>query len=118
MLRERAVRSILVEDVAGLSPRAKAEPGDDDALEAAADRALDKAVRRGVLVIALDWVAIATLFVLRELDLRFLDLGPTEDAVFTLGVLAVAVHSGFRLGQVEKLRAVVRACRDLAERRG
>ncbi len=114
MWRQRAVRSMLIEDVAGLRPRA-AEKG-DDAAAGAAERALDKAIRRGVLVVALDWIAIAILFLVRDLDFRFLDLGPTEDAVFTLGVLAVAAHSGFRLGQLEKLRAVARACRDLAER--
>ncbi len=116
MWRERAVRSILVEDVAGLRPRADAEAGEESDRAATDGRALDKAMRRSVLVVALDWIAIAVLFVLRDLDLRFLDLGPTEDAVFTLGVLAVAAHSGFRLGQLEKLRAVARACRELAGR--
>ncbi len=120
MWRERAVRSILVEDVAGLRPRAPAAQGDPDPgnadSAAAGERALAKAVRRSVIVVALDWIAIAILFVVRDLDFRFLDLGPTEDAIFTLGVLAVAAHSGFRLGQLEKLRAVARACRELAER--
>jgi hypothetical protein len=120
MWRTRAVRSLLA-DVAGLRHLRGGEPeddgdegraGDPDAVEAAAQRAR----RRAWFVIALDWAAILVLVLLHHHETPFLVLDRSEQAVFTLAILAVAVHSGFRLGQAEKYAAVARASRELAER--
>jgi hypothetical protein len=77
--------------------------------------ALDRAHRRGVLVAALDAAAIVVLLLLREGD-RFLVLGRTEEAIFSLGVLVVAVHLGFRLAQVLTVATVRRLHQELSER--
>lgn len=78
-------------------------------------QALDRAHRRGALVAALDAAAIVVLLLLREGD-RFLVLGRTEEAIFSLGVLVVAVHLGFRLSQVLTVATVRRLHDELAER--
>jgi hypothetical protein len=75
-----------------------------------------KARRRALAVVMLDWAAILVLLLVRNWDRIFLVFGPSEEAVFTLGVLAVAVHSGFRLGQWEKYRRVTLLVEELAER--
>lgn len=106
MWRTRAVLSLLHEEIAGL-PRAAPE----SALEAA--EALGRARRRAALVVALDWLAILILVLFGERGAPALTLGPAESTVFTLALLAVAVHSGFRLGQLEKLRAVALAAERL-----
>lgn len=77
--------------------------------------ALDRAHRRGVLVAILDAAAILILLLLREEE-RFLVLGRTEEAIFSLGVLVVAVHLGFRLSQVLTVATVRRLHEELAER--
>ena len=102
MWRTRAIISILLEDVAGLPP------GDDEALS--------RALRRGAWVVAIDWLAIVTLVLLHDRGIAQLTLGASEQTVFTAGILAVAVHSGFRLGQLEKLRAIRRVRAELEER--
>lgn len=109
MWRTRAVLSLLYEEVAGL-PRG--EP------ESPAERreSLRRARRRAGTVVALDWAAIVTLVVLGERAPAILTFGPTQQVVFTLAILAVAVHSGFRLGQLEKLRAVAKAGERLSGR--
>lgn len=99
MIRLRAVRSLLLEEVAELRPAEN-----DDAL---AD--LTRARLRAGLVAAFDWIAIVVLFALRPEGVPFLVLGRSEQALFTLGVLAVATHAGYRLGQMQKLGAVKRA---------
>lgn len=152
MLRKRAIRSLLVEQVAGLRPSTEApddvsseddsaggpSPGGTSSDHAPADdrpppnpeadrlgaphpeareqeeldaqiEVLQQAERRAKLVVALDWLALAVLFVFRDTAAPFLPFDGTIETVFTLGVLAVAVHSGFRLGQLEKYRAVLRA---------
>lgn len=137
MLRKRAIRSLLVEEVAGLRPTVpppadassedeaaggpppggtSSDPGaltggdEQDLAELEAQlEVLHQATRRAKLVIALDWVALAVLFLFRDTAAPFLPFNGTIETVFTLGVLAVAVHSGFRLGQLEKYRAVLRA---------
>lgn len=119
MWRTRAVRSLLVREVAGLRPDlAEDEDGQEVARrQAEADlAAVERARRRAWLVVALDWVAILALVLLAQHEAPLLVLGRSEQAVFTLAILIVAVHSGFRLGQMEKYGAVARACRELAER--
>jgi hypothetical protein len=68
--------------------------------------------------VGLDWLALLVLFALRTPGQAWLPFGPTEESIFTLGILILAVHSGFRLGQLEKLRAVRRTLNDLEERAG
>jgi hypothetical protein len=140
VLRKRAIRSLLVEQVAGLRPATSHSPDDASSEEQTAggpspggassapapaghrpsqdrrDReeleaqleALQQAERRAKLVVALDWLALAVLFVFRDTAAPFLPFDGTIETIFTLGVLAVAIHSGFRLGQLEKYRAVLR----------
>lgn len=109
MWRTRAVLSLLHEEIAGLPP-----DGSDTAERRA--KALARARRRAFVVIIVDWVAILGLVLLGDRSLPMLTLGPTEHTVFTLAILAVATHSGFRLGQLEKLRTVSRAGERLAGR--
>lgn len=117
MWRTRAVTSLLIEEVAALRlPEEEREEGAETDHPAAGQRELDEARRKARAVIALDWVAIAALFAIHARPLPFLGFGALEDAVFTGAVLAVAVHSGFRLGQLEKYSAVSRAVAELAER--
>jgi hypothetical protein len=129
VLRKRAIRSLLVEEVAGLRlphPGKSGKPGesgdpDDPAsevdpaeLELRDQReALEKAEKKALFAVGLDWIALVVLFVLRDTSGTFLPAGPTIDTVFTLGVVAVAVHSGYRLGQREKYRAVRRAWEEM-----
>lgn len=112
MLRKRAIRSLLVEEIAGQRlPRSDDDRGEASAeLEAEDQRqALEKAERRALFAVAVDWLALVVLFLLRDPAAPCLPVGPTVETVFTLGVIAVAVHSGFRLGQLEKIRAARRA---------
>jgi hypothetical protein len=78
---------------------------------------LDRAHRRGVFVVALDAAAIVVLLLLREDD-RFLVLARSEETIFTVGVLVVAVHLGFRLAQVLTVGTVRRLHGELSEREG
>ena len=103
MLRLSAVRSLLLEDVAELRPAA----------DETASGALAKARGRAALVAAFDLLAIAVLFALRPEGLPFLILERSEQGLFTLGVVAVAIHAGYRLGQRQKLGAVERALQAL-----
>ncbi len=122
MWRTRAILSLLVESVAALRCEVP-QPGDDETDETTLRQstesslnALKRAKRRAALAVTVDWVAIALLFLFRPDGEPFLTLGADPRTVFTAGILAVAVHSGFRLGQLEKYRAVERACRELSER--
>lgn len=99
-----------MEDIAGM-PRAP------EGLERGREL-LERARKRSVAVVALDWVAIVILVFVRARGGGIMTLGPTEDSIFALGLLAIAIHSGFRLGQLEKLRAVDRALRELDARSG
>jgi hypothetical protein len=116
MWRESAIRSLLLEEICGL-PRIEPSPSDDRD-DSESGLMLHKARLRAALVIAVDWAALLVLFVLRTPDRPWLPIGPTEESVFTFGILALAVHSGFRLGQLEKLRSVGRLLEDLKERSG
>jgi len=109
MWRTRAVMSLLHEEIAGL-PYDEAETPEHRA------ETMDRARRRALIVVALDWLAIAVLVLLGDRALPMLTVGPDQHTVFTLAILAVAVHSGFRLGQLEKLRAVARAGERIARR--
>jgi hypothetical protein len=100
---------MLHEDVAGL-------PYDESENAESRAETMGRARRRALIVIALDWVAILALVLFGDRTLPMLTLGASEHTVFTLVILAVAVHSGFRLGQLEKLRAVERAGARLAGR--
>jgi|CXWL01.1.fsa_nt_gi hypothetical protein len=108
MLRKRAVRSLLVERIAGLRPSEGGETGelDDDALDRAERYVLDQARRKARAMAFLALGALVVLFLTRPTAERFLPLDATFDTVFTLGVLAVAVFAGYRLGTLEKLSAV------------
>jgi len=134
MLRIRAVREMLVDDVAslrvvrpaedaegagGARPEPAGDAGDAGAAGTEAERereALAGARRRALLMMALDAAAIAVLFALRDPAVPFLALGPRIETVFTLGVLAVAVHLGLRLGQYLTYRNVTRVWEELLER--
>lgn len=98
------------EEGEGAAPERAAE-----AARSAEREALDRAHRRGVLVAALDAAAIVVLLLLREGD-RFLVLGRTEETIFSVGILVVAVHLGFRLAQVLTVGTVRRLHEELAER--
>lgn len=67
-------------------------------------------------VVAIDWAAIGVLVIARAGGGAILSPGPTEEGIFAVGLLAIAIHSGFRLGQLEKLRAVERTVRELDSR--
>lgn len=119
MWRTRAVVSMLVEDVAELrledSTEALSEAEEAPPPEL---RILTRARRRALLVAFIDWIAIGILLAFHSGSGPFLPLGASTDTVFTLGVLAVATHAGFRLGQARTYRATARVCRDLWERQG
>lgn len=112
MMRLRAVRSLLVEDVAGLPRPADGAPGD----EASRRRELTAARRRAATVAAVCAVAVGALFVLRERGAPWLAAERGEQGVFTLGVLLVAAYAGFRLAQYLQLKTVTRLWEELGER--
>lgn len=78
--------------------------------------ALGRARRRAVLVVCLDAAALLVLFLFRDRGEVFLPTGPQEGTIFTLGVILIAVHLGFRLGQYFTYRNVERVVDELAER--
>lgn len=119
LFRTRAVERILLEDLAGLrndgTPGGEASdaPDEDDSR----DR-LAAARRKAVLVIALDWAALLILLFARARSAEIFSFGPTEESIFAVGILAIAVHSGFRLGQLEKYDAIRRVLEELDMRSG
>lgn len=119
MMRLKAVRGLLVGEVASLRVAAveSAEEGfDADSEQVAREReALAKARRRALLVAVLDGAALAVLFYFRDAGRAFLST-EGEEVVFTLGVLVVAVHLGFRLAQFLQLRTVERLYEELLGR--
>lgn len=117
MWRTDAVVSMLVEDVAELRIEDSTEAASED-VEARPPEltTLNRARRRALLVGFIDWIAIAVLLAFHSGPDPFLPLGASTDAVFTLGVLAVATHAGFRLGQARTYKATARVCQDLWER--
>lgn len=138
MLRIRAVRALLVEEVAGVrgmpgegddgavrdageeesnveAAPAAAGPADDPEAEA---RELDRARRRALTVALACLAAVAALFVLRDPAAAWLVPGRSAEGAFTLGVLLVTAYAGFRLAQYLHLRTVSRLHRELVEREG
>lgn len=122
MLRPRAVREMLVEiagvRVAGAAEDEGAASAPEDLAEAVREserHALDRARRRAAVTILVDALAIVVLLVLRDEE-RFLTLGRNEDTIFTLGVLVIAVHLGFRLAQLLALGTLRRLHDELGER--
>lgn len=133
MLRLRAVRALLVKEVAGLR-RGRAAPGDREpepaeptagvpdaaAAEAAErreqERDLERARRRALMVAIACAAAVAVLFVLRDPARPWLAPGRDEKGVFTIAILLVTAYAGFRLAGYLHLRTVARVYRELAER--
>lgn len=109
MWRTRAVISLLVEDIAGLEM-----PSAD--IDRPESESLDRAIRRARLVIGLDSLALLVLFLTRDPIRPFLPWEPAVETIFTLAVLAVAVHAGFRWAQLERFRTMKRVCEDLRDR--
>lgn len=124
MLRLRAVKTLLVEEVAGVAPRSSKAPeeeGGADPAEVAAEEGerqtadLERAMRKALRVVILCTVAVIVLFLTHERSGGFLSLDGL-DTIFTAGVLLVVAYAGFRLGQWEKYRAVARVLAELGER--
>jgi len=112
MLRTRAVVSLLTEEIAGLAP----DPAENEDSIEPYIRSLERAERRCRWVVALDWIAIATLFLTRDREVPFLVIGRTESAVISVAILVVAVHSGARLAECLSLRRIRHACSEIASR--
>ena len=105
MWRTRAVVSMLIEDVAGLSLPTPESGEEDELSEHPETETLSRAMSRARMVVAVDCLAILILFLFRD-----------HTRPFTFGVLAVAAHAGFRWAQLERLRTVQRLCDDLRQR--
>lgn len=110
LLRARAVRSLLIEEVAAVSPRRRDGAAPD---EVALRSELERSERRALGVVALCWTGLVVLFLAHSGPEPFLPMAGGE-TVFTISVVVVAAFSGFRLGQWEKYRAVARAVESLA----
>ena len=67
---------------------------------------------------SLDLVAVTVLFVFREPATAFLTPGASEEGIFTLGILAVVAHAGYRFAQYRHLRTVARLHEELGGARG
>lgn len=116
MWRTRAVVSMLVEDIAGLSLLTPEERETDPSAESPEAEVLSKAMRRATLVVAVDCLALLILFLFRDTTRPFLPADRSVETLFTFGVLAVAAHAGFRWAHLERLRAIRRLCDDLRQR--
>lgn len=127
MLRMRAVRALLFDEVAGLrrggargaAPEPDAGAGSeaaesDERLEQ--ERELQRAGLRALVVTIACVAAVVALFLLHDSARPWLGLGSGEDRVFTIGVLLVTAYAGFRLAQYLHLRNVARVHRELTER--
>lgn len=113
MLRPRAIRSLLLDVAALRRPHAESAEGVESLDDERA--ALRQAARRALLVVVVDALAIAILFAMRDRTRAFLVFDRSPETVFTLGVLLVAIHLGFRLAQYMQLQRVARALDDLPE---
>ena len=117
MLRLRAVRSMLVEEVGGLRGAA-VESDTPEEVGGREREALTRASRRALFYVALDLAAVTALFILREPATAFLTPGASEEGIFTLGILAIVAHAGYRFAQYRHLRTVARLHQELTEREG
>ncbi len=123
MFRVGAVREAIL-DVAGLSPRRFWQPQPDgDGTDAAAPvsgkeahEIVARARRRALAAVGIDWLSILVLVVVRGRTGPVLPLGAGEETVIALALLAIATHSGFRLGQHETYRAAAHALDELDQR--
>ena len=119
MLRLSAVRSLLVEEVGGLRGIAAAVDGETSKEAGGRERAaLTRAARRSLFFVVLDLTAVTALFFLRAPAGAFLAPGATEEGIFTLGILAIVAHAGYRFAQYRHLRTVARLHQELVEREG
>ena len=105
MLRPRAVREMLVEDVASvrLESEDRTSEGCLHALRAARRKALAFALLCGTALVVLIFARVPA----------DPDLAPGFGSLYLTGLVVIAVAAGFRLGQAEKLRAVERVVEDL-----
>lgn len=104
MWRTQAILDLLLGDIGGVTDGNK--------------ESLARARRKGAWVVAFDWAAILILVGTQGRTGAHLALSDGEQTLFTFGLLVVAVHSGYRLAQVHKLRSIERVVNDLEERRG
>ncbi len=111
MLRSRVVRELLL-DIASVRVPEGEDLESPEGREIARDE-LSRASRRTWVVVLIHGAAILLLFLLRDRQETFLFLGRSEETVFTVGVLLVAVHLGYRIGQGVHLRAIERSWDDL-----
>jgi hypothetical protein len=114
MWRTKAVQFLLIEEVARIPSKASSDEA--ESADSIHEEELTRASARATRAVVLDWVAILVLVLLRQSAGGSLELGASVETIFTLGILAVAVHSGFRLGQRQTYRTVARLCQELAER--
>lgn len=104
MWRTQAIVSMLTEDVSGLP---------------ASDReTLEHARRRALAVAIFEWLAILVLILFHDQRTQQLTLSGSEQTLFSLGILVIAVHSGFRFANFLKLRTITRLCDELEARAG
>ena len=107
MLRPRAVRELLVEDVASLRLDAA------DRTPEACGEVLRAARKKALAFVLLCGAAVAALvFTRAPADL---DLAADFGSLYLLALLIIAAAAGFRLGQWEKYRAVERVVEELGD---
>lgn len=123
MLRIRAVRELLVGDVAGVHvSRPDDEPADSDSAPSPTRSEdlryeLDRAARKALGMVVLAVTAVAVLL-LTHPEPGNVWIFEGEELVFTLGILLIVGYGGYRLGQWEKYRSVARALDEIDERTG
>ena len=114
MLRPRYVRGLLLE-LSGVRTRSDVEDSDSEGRERQRGQ-LERSARRALGVAVLDGVALVVLLGWRLYsDQAVLPLGRTEESVFTVAVVVIAVHLGFRLAQRQWLASVLRSWDDLPD---
>ena len=114
MLQPRYVRQLLL-DLVGIRVVASEDESDAE-LRASQRSLLERAARRAFWVVVLDSAALVVLLGWRlRSGQAVLPFGRSEESIFTLGIVAVAIHLGFRLAQRFWLTSVLRAWDDLPE---
>ncbi len=114
VIQPRYVRQLLL-DLVGVRPEFPPEETDSDSEVAQQQRrALERSANRALWVVALDAAALVVLLGWRlRSGQAVLPFGRSEESIFTLGVIGVAIHLGFRLAQRFWLRGVLQAWDDL-----